>query len=225
MVTDPSGAVLSLCDKTGNALIPWAEAGYECIAVDIDADERTREIGDGTITHVQADVRDYDPPNKDWLHGFAWPPCTDLAVSGARWFQEKGLRALADAIDMVGACVEILEGLGCPWLVENPKSTLSTHWRSPDHKFNPYEYAHYVERDESYSKETWLWTSDGFKMPVADGVPASEADDRIHMMPPGEDRAEKRAETPLGFSRAVCLAFHEPGEYARGRGVEQARLV
>ena len=222
----PQGRVLSLCDKSGNALVPWAEAGYECFAVDHDTEERTREVGDGVIHHVKADVRDYEPPAGEWTFAFAWPPCTDLAVSGARWFQEKGLGALAEAIEIVAACVEVLQDIGCPWLLENPKSTLSTYWRSPDHKFDPYEYAHYAKRDESYSKETWLWTSEGFRMPVTDGVPASEADDRIHTMPPGEDRAEKRAETPMGFSRAVFLAFQEPEEYARKPDpTEQKQLV
>lgn len=218
--------VLSLCDRTGNMVRPWAEAGYVAVAVDLKHDGVTIEdVGQGCIVYVEADVRDYEPPDVDYAGAFAFPPCTDLAVSGARWFQEKGLSALAEAIEKVAACQETLSELDCPWMLENPRSTLSTHWREPDWTFNPYEYTGYTDRDESYSKETWLWTGNGFRMPVTDGVAASEADDRIHTMAPGEDRSEKRAETPMGFARAVFLAHQDPDEYARaGSGTEQAGL-
>lgn len=218
--------VLSLCDRTGNMVRPWAREGYIGIAVDLKHSGVTVEnVGSGAIVYVGADVRRYDPPNVDYAAAFAFPPCTDLAVSGARWFQEKGLKALADAIDKVAECHETISDLGCPWMLENPKSTLSTHWRSPDYAFDPYEYAHYTDRDESYSKETWLWTGNGFRMPVADGVDESEADDRIHTMSPGQDRSERRSRTPMGFARAVYLAHTNPDEYARkGTVRKQATL-
>lgn len=218
--------VLSLCDRTGNMVRPWAEAGHVCIAVD-HAHEgvSVEDVGDGTIVYVEADVNDYDAPDVDYAAAFAFPPCTDLAVSGARWFQEKGLSALSEAIGNVAACQELFAGLDCPWMLENPKSTLSTHWRKPDHRFNPFEYTGYTSRDESYSKETWLWTGNGFRMPVPLGVDESEADDRIHTMSPGEDRSEKRSETPMGFARAVFLAHQDPEKYAKqGTGQKQADL-
>lgn len=219
--------VLSLCDRTGNMVRPWAEAGHVCIAVDTAHDGvSVEDVGAGSIVFVEADVRKYEPPAVEYAAAFAFPPCTDLAVSGARWFQEKGLTALAEAIGIVGACHETLTAVDCPWMLENPKSTLSTHWRKPDYTFNPFEYANYTEADESYSKETWLWTGGGFRMPLSDGVPESQADDRIHRMAPGEDRSEKRSETPMGFARAVFLAHQEPERYARAdSGIEQARLV
>lgn len=218
--------VLSLCDRTGNMVRPWAKAGYICYAVDVQHEGVTvEEVGAGAIIYVEADVREFSPPEVDYAVGFGFPPCTDLAVSGARWFQEKGLRTLADAIDLVGATHETLAELNAPWMIENPVSTLSTHWREPDHSFDPYEYTGYTDRDESYTKETWLWTGGGFRMPVTDGVSESEADDRIHKMPPSEERSDKRAETPNGFARAVFLAHHDPETYARaGTGNEQATI-
>lgn len=219
--------VLSLCDRTGNMVRPWAREGYIGIAVDLKHDGVSVEnVGSGAIVYVGADVRRYDPPDVEYAAAFAFPPCTDLAVSGARWFQEKGLKALADAIDKVAECHETISSLGCPWMLENPKSTLSTHWRSPDYAFDPYEYAHYTDADESYSKETWLWTGNAFRMPVTDGVDAAEADDRIHAMPPGEDRSERRSRTPVGFARAVYLAHTDPERYAKdGTGQEQTDLT
>lgn len=58
--------VVSLCDRSGNMVEPWAAGGgYECYAVDLRADERTRSVGDGVIHHVQADVREWEPPTDD----------------------------------------------------------------------------------------------------------------------------------------------------------------
>jgi hypothetical protein len=190
---------------------PWAEAGCECWAVDIKADERDVTVGDGVIHHVQADVREWSPEFDTARIAFAFPPCTHLAVSGARWFRDKGLSALAEAIELVAACHETVADLGCPWMLENPVSTLSTHWREPDWTFNPWEFDGYTDRDEAYSKTTCLWTGGGFRMPAPrTDVDESDADDRIHKMPPSEERPEKRSETPMGFARAV-YASHELG--------------
>jgi len=218
--------VLSLCDRTGNMVRPWAEAGYICIAVDVQHDGVSVEnVGDGAIIYIEADVRKFQPPAADYAAGFGFPPCTDLAVSGARWFQDKGLRTLADAIDLVGATHETLAQLDAPWMIENPVSVLSTHWREPDYRFDPYEYTGYVGRDEAYTKETWLWTGDAFQMPITDGVDAEEADDRIHSMAPSDDRSDRRAETPRGFARAVYLAHHDE-TYARDEsGSQQAEIT
>jgi hypothetical protein len=101
--------VLSLCDRTGNMVRPWARAGYIALAVDVQHDGVTVEtVGDGAIVYIGADVRDYEAPTVNYAAGFGFPPCTDLAVSGARWFEDKGLRTLADAIDLVGATQETL---------------------------------------------------------------------------------------------------------------------
>jgi len=193
---------------------PWAEAGFECYAVDLKNSGAVEQVGGGSIHYVGDDVREWIPPSDNVRIGFGFPPCTDLAVSGARWFSDKGLYALADAIELVAACHDTLTSLDCPWMIENPKSTLSTHWRKPDYRFDPYEYNNYTDRDEAYTKDTWLWTGGGFKMPITDGVGRGDADDRIHAMPPSEDRSKKRAETPTGFASAVYLA-HEMGGYAR----------
>lgn len=214
--------VVSLCEQSGNMVRPWAERGFECYAVDLENDGSTEQAGGGVIHYIEADVRDWEPPTDDVRIGFAFPPCTDLAVSGARWMQDKGLYALADAIELVAACQETLSELGCPWMLENPVSTLSTYWREPDYKFDPFQYDGYTDEDEAYTKETWLWTGGGFTMPRPMGADRDEADDRIHAMPPSEERSTKRAETPTGFATAVYLA-HEREGYAR-LSTEQATL-
>jgi len=195
--------VLSLYDYSGNMVRPWAMAGYDCICVDIKhiGDEYTEEVGNGQIEYVGADISEWLPPNDEYEIVFAFPPCTNLAVSGARWFKEKGLSGLASGIELVETAVNICEWADAPYMIENPVSTLSTYWRKPDYTFHPYEYDNYTEDDNAYSKKTCLWTGNEFVMPETDGV--EEYDDRIHKMAPSEERSKKRSETPQGFANAV----------------------
>ena len=96
------GSVLSLCDRTGNMVRPWADAGFECFCVDVQHPEgETRRDG---ITWTGADIRAWLPPPRRYAIVFAAPPCTNLAVSGARWFREKGMGGLTDALELVEAC-------------------------------------------------------------------------------------------------------------------------
>ncbi len=92
------GAVLSLCDRTGNLVRPWADAGFECLCVDI-AHPAGEERRDG-ITWIGADVRTWLPPPRRYAIVFAAPPCSNLAVSGTRWFKEKGVGGLTEALEM-----------------------------------------------------------------------------------------------------------------------------
>lgn len=155
--------VLSLCDRTGNMLRPWADAGYDCLAVDIQ--HTGDEVREG-IRYVGADVRYWIPPRGEYVAVFAFPPCTNLAVSGARWFKDKGLRGLIDGLELVERCRAICEWSGAPWMLENPVSTLSTYWRKPDHLFDPCEYGGYlIPPGDAYTKRTCLWVGGGFTMP------------------------------------------------------------
>lgn len=189
--------VISLCDKTGNMVRPWLESGYECWIVDIQ--HEPGEHRDGDLVRVGADVRDWLPPRREYVIAFAFPPCTDLAVSGARWFRRKGLRSLSAAIDIFGSCVEICEWTGARWMVENPVSVISTHYRKPDYTFDPCDYG------DPWTKKTCLWTGAGFVMPEKNPVEPTMGS-KMHLLPPSSDRAKLRSETPMGFARAVYEA-------------------
>ena len=195
---------LSLCDYTANILRPWAEAGFRCIAVDI------QHGGDITIRNgielVNADVAEYLPPLGDYAVCFASPPCTNLAVSGARWFPGKGLGALCEALRVVEACRRICEWTGAPYLIENPVSTLSTYWRKPDHVFDPCDYGGYLDPPgDHYTKKTCLWVGNGFIMPDKRHVEPTLGS-RMHRLPQSSDRTRIRSTTPMGFSAAVFEA-------------------
>jgi len=196
--------MLSLCDRTGKMCKPWAEDGYTCYAVDIDNDGDIENIGDGSIHYISADIHEYLPPREEYVFVSAFPPCTNLAVSGARWFKDKGLDGLQSGIKNVERCRKICEWSDAAYIIENPVSTLSTDWREPDYIFDPYEYDGYTEEWNQYSKKTCLGTSKSFVMPDTDGV--KEYDDSyIHNMggKTREEQAKNRSETPQGFANAV----------------------
>jgi hypothetical protein len=182
---------------------PWLDAGYEAITVDLQPQENPHP----RRTHLVEDVCKLRLPN---LGGpamvFAFPPCTHLAVSGARWFKDKGLPALIEGLSIVNACREICEDSGAPYMIENPVSTLSTYWRKPDYSFHPWEYAAF-ELGDNYTKKTCLWTGNGFVMPPsAPAIGLGKPDDRIHKAPPSDERGNIRSATPMGFARAVFEA-------------------
>jgi hypothetical protein len=205
------GTVLSLCDRTGNMVRPWLDAGYDAITVDVQ-DEAFPEIN---RRHIRRDVRSLDlfGPDKRIVFVAAFPPCTHFAVSGARWFRDKGLDVLIEALEIVNACRKICETSGAPWMLENPVGTLSTitetYWQPPSHSFDPNDYG------DPYTKKTLLWAGGGFVMPpvVKPGdlfaqptwVEPTEGS-KMHKLPPSPDRADKRSETPMGFAEAVFRA-------------------
>lgn len=202
-------ACVFLFDRTGNMARPWAEAGFRCYCVDIQHPKG--EVEKDGIVYVGADARHWRVP-----HGVrviftaCFPPCTHVAVSGARWFKGKGLRLLAESIELFAVSAELCEWSGAPYLIENPVSVVSSHWRKPDHTFDPWEYAGYLPdpEQENTTKKTCLWTGGGFVMPEKLPAPAPHRND-VWLMPPGEDRANERSRTPNGFARAVFLANHK----------------
>lgn len=191
--------VLSLCDHTANMVRPWAEAGFPCLCIDILPNANKED----NIIHIQTDIKDYLPPRDRIGIVFSFPPCTHLSVSGARWFKSKGLSLLSDAIQIVERCKRISEWANCPWMLENPVSVLSTHWRKPNYTFNPYEYGGYENgKNDGYTKKTCLWTSTDFEMPPVKNINPVDGS-KMHLLPPSENRASLRSITPQGFAQAV----------------------
>lgn len=207
--------VVSLFDKTGKMVQPWLDAGYECYIVDIQhpvAYETCGVTSEGRLHKVHWDLtKPWLPPfSRDRIAAvFAFPPCDHLAVSGSRWFKGKGLRKLAVSVEMFATAAEFCEWAEAPYLIENPVSNISSHWRKADHYFHPHQFTG-LEPGDNYTKKTCLWVGHGFQMPapvVAEGL--GEPDDRIHRCPPSAERHNIRSATPLGFARAVFAANQE----------------
>ena len=214
------GIVLSLYDFTGEALKPWAKAGYTCYAFDIQHDPDTLSIthydGGGMIRYVNADLHNLDViaslqstfTGRDVVFGMAFPVCTDLAVSGAAHFARKekenpGFQIRAS--NHARWCASLFESLDIPYFIENPVSRLATLWRKPDYSFHPYEYGGYIHEDDAehpkwpdyiaprdaYPKKTCLWTGGGFTMPWTDPVEPEEGHSRQHLKLGGKSMKTK----------------------------------
>ena len=201
--------VVSLCDLTGNMVQPWVEAGYRAILVD---PQHGHTRADGAVRKIAGTVEDAMPElsrlirSGDIAAVFGFPPCTDMAVSGARWFAAK--RAAdpmfqAKAVAVAEQCRTIGRLSGAPWFVENPVSVLSRVFGKPSHIFDPCDFTAWEPAD-NYTKKTCLWVGGGFVMPQpARDTSLGKPDDRIHKAPPGPARENFRSATPLGFARAV----------------------
>lgn len=197
-------AVISLCDRTGNMVKPWASAGFECWCVDTQHSirrDRTEEIGSGKIHYVWGDCRSWRLPQSARGRiaiGFGFTPCTHLSSSGARDHLKKGGWMLADAVQLFDSAEVAFSFGGFPYMLENPIGRLSTHRRKPDHIFQPWEYG------DLWFKSTCLWVGNGFVMPPKiHSTPPQGTTEKIWSMPPSEDRADIRSETPPGFAQAV----------------------
>lgn len=205
------GIIICLCDITGKFAEPWATFGYTVLLVD----PQHTDFGEGNILKFPGTVLEAMPiielliatGRVAFVAGF--PPCTDVAVSGARWWPDKlyldpYFQCKASIVAEQCRTVGLLSG--APWFFENPVSAFSSIFGPPTHSFDPYDYSAYAE-GEQYVKKTCLWTGGGFVMPQPRQKGALGApDERIKLAPPGADRANFRSETPAGFSRAVFLA-------------------
>jgi len=226
------GIVLSLYDFTGEALRPWADAGYTCYAFDIQHPKEGRV--DHGICYQHADLQDQDTLNaiqsefgdKPVVFGMAFPVCTDMAVSGAAHFKRKAEANpffQADAVGHATAVARMFNGMAIPYFIENPVSVLATMWRKPDYSFHPYEYGGYIPYSEAdhprwpeyiapfdaYKKKTCLWTGGGFVMPEKVAVDCEvyhgNGYSTAMMKLGGKSQRTKdiRSATPRGFATAV----------------------
>jgi hypothetical protein len=136
---------------------PWVESGHTATIVDLQHPPGRSHEHEGRLLKIGADIltEQLDVWRFDII--FAFPPCTHLANSGARWFKQKGLKALIEGLSLVERCREVCEASGSPYMIENPVGQLATYWRKPDHYFDPCDYG------DPYTKKTCLWTGGGVR--------------------------------------------------------------
>ncbi len=206
--------IISLCDYTGIFTKPWRDAGYAAIHVDPQREHN------GTILEMSQEIGAAIRTGKvAFVAGF--PPCTELAVSGAAHFANKAEKdkhfqakaaLIAEQCRMVGALS------GAPWFFENPVSVLSSIMGKPNYSFNPYEYGGYLPEDDehpewpeyiaprdAYPKKTCLWTGGGFSLPELNSVHVEPGYSDQHNKLGGRSLRTKniRSATPRGFAQAV----------------------
>ena len=127
----------------------------------------------------------------------AHPPCTHLAVSGARWFKDKR-EEQEEALAFVRALMDAPIDRIC---VENPISIISSRIRKPDQIIQPWMFGH------GETKATCLWLKNLPKLMPTDIVDGREA--RVHRMPPGPDRWKERSRNLPGIAEAMASQWGE----------------
>ncbi|MCL2646035.1 MAG: hypothetical protein FWD61_03400 [Phycisphaerales bacterium] len=213
--------VISLCDYTARMLEPWAEAGFECYAVDIQHPPGQTQIGNN-ITAVGADILDcvsaWMPQGRTVKIAFGFPPCTHTAVSGARHFLKKGIRKAAEAFALIARVDQLLNYFGCPYAWEQPVATTSTYCGPPTYTFDPCDYAGYLTdpATDAYTKKTCLWAGAGFIMPEPkriEPVKVCKSGSWVMQLGGSSQRTKNlRSATPAGFAKAVFLANNQERE-------------
>ena len=205
------GWVVSLYDRTGAALLPWARAGYRCIAVDIAPSDAAR-VKHKNIHFLQGDVRGFALPGPVRFL-MAWPPCTHFTSAGARWWKAKGEGPLREALALVQAAVRLADESGAPWMLENPVGRLSSHWRRPDVcGINPWMFAGWVagaaRAENSYTKNTCLWLGGGAQPPAPNPVPGLPIN--MGKIVRATSCAPSRSVTPAGLAIGIWVANDRP---------------
>lgn len=129
-----------------------------------------------------------------WDLGIFFPPCTDLASSGARWFPEKQadgrqMKAISFFMSLVHANIEKIA-------IENPIGVMSTHYRRTDQIIQPWQFGH------GETKSTCLWLKNLPKLQPTNVVSGREQ--RIWKMAPSQNRAKERSKTFPGIASAMA---------------------
>ncbi|KKN38530.1 hypothetical protein LCGC14_0752250, partial [marine sediment metagenome] len=140
----------------------------------------------------QCDVLDILNESFYWDLMIAFPPCTHLSVSGARWFKGKEKeqkQALTFVRDLMEACSPRIA-------IENPIGVISTKIRKPDQIIQPWQFGH------GETKATCLWLKGLPELVPTNIVEGREA--RIHKMAPSKDRGKLRSITYQGIANAMA---------------------
>jgi hypothetical protein len=203
--------IISLFDLTGNWPAPYKNAGYEVKSFDIARGE---------------DVLDIKPSDYSNVYGvLAAPPCTHFTKASSRFWSDYDKDGRAEySLRLVQHTLMLVEAWKPKfWAMENPPGRLARLiGRKAVMSFHPFEYAGYLDfegfgsfsapvdifKSNRYKKLTCLWGSFNFprrktRSPLDTGVSNQTA---VSLVPPGPDRANIRAATPMGFAKAFFEA-------------------
>ena len=190
---EPVVRVLVACEFSGTVRDAFTAAGAYAMSCDLLPSEKPGP-------HYQGDVRDvldaYDgirKPRFDIM--IAHPPCTHLAVSGARWFKEKASEQ-AEALEFVRMLMAApIERIA----IENPVSIISSRIRKPDQIIQPWQFGH------GETKATCLWLKNLPKLVPSRIVEGREG--KVWKMPPGPNRWRERSRTYPGIAEAMAAQW------------------
>ncbi len=178
--------ILVACEFSGIVRDAFIAQGHDAMSCDLLPTESQGP-------HYQGDVRDV--LGDGWDIAIFHPPCTHLAVSGARYFYRKQAEQ-AEALDFVRLLLAApIERIA----LENPVSVISSRIRKPDQIIQPWMFGH------GETKTTCLWLKGLPKLKPTNVVDGRIA--RIHRMPPGPDRWKERSRTYTGIAAAMAAQW------------------
>jgi hypothetical protein len=197
--------VLVACEESQVVCIAFREKGHEAYSCDL------QECSGGHPEwHYQCDV--FDVLLNGWDMVVAFPPCTDLASSGARWFEEK--RKNGSQAKSIEFFLRLMEWPVDKVAIENPIGIMSSLYRKPDQIIQPWQFGH------PETKSTCLWLKG---LPLLKSTNIVEPDfmrkangeyykdakgkkySRIHFMSRNnKNRAKERSKTYPGIAKAMA---------------------
>lgn len=155
----PAPRLVACLGGDGLALRPWMERGYRSLDAEVVAAHQ------GNIAFA-----------------CAFPPCTDLASAGARWWRRKRAKNpnfQEEAVERLRATERALRASGAPFVMFTPGSaTITKLWKGPSAVISPYQYGGYLPEghqhptapnvipgQDRYHKQTYVFTGNGFVLP------------------------------------------------------------
>lgn len=174
--------ILIACEFSGTVRDAFTQIGFDATSCDILPTDKPGK-------HYQGDVLNII--NDGWDLMIAHPPCTHLAVSGARWFSEKKeeqKKAIEFVQTLLNAPIKHIA-------LENPISIISSKIRKPDQIIQPWMFGH------GETKSTCLWLKGLPKLIPTNIVEGREQ--RIWNLPPSVDRWKIRSTTFPGIAEAM----------------------
>jgi site-specific DNA-cytosine methylase len=187
--------ILVACEESQAVTKEFRKLGHEAYSCDI-----IPCSGGHHEWHIEQDVLPLLEQRWDMI--IAFPPCTDLAVSGAAWFEKK--RNDGRQQKSIEFFMEIANAKCDKIAIENPIGIMSTQWRKPDQIIQPWQFGH------PESKATCLWLKGLPKLVETDSVKSifdslpKNQQQRIHYLPPSKDRAAIRSKTFEGIAKAMA---------------------
>lgn len=170
--------VLVACEESQEVCKAFREKGHEAFSCDIQdcsgGHPEWHIKGDvlpllnGNCTFMTADTHTHTQ-NGRWDLIIAHPPCTDLAVSGARWFSEKqkDFRQQKSCVFFMYFVLADCDKIA----VENPIGIMSSVYKKPSQVIQPYEFGHPIR------KATCLWLKGLPNLKPTNIVPEGETDE------------------------------------------------
>lgn len=179
--------ILIACEFSGIVRNAFIKQGHDAISCDL---IETEQLG----PHHQGDI--IDIINDGWDMMIAFPPCTYLCSSGARWWQNKQKeqkKAINFFIQLVKAPIDKIA-------IENPVGIMSTVYSKPTQYIQPWEHGH------GETKKTGLWLKNLPKLEPSNIV-AGRAP-KIHYESPGPNRQKNRSRTYQGIAKAMSTQWN-----------------